>query len=73
MVYLFRIGDFLDDMSHGHGTYRSVYGDVYIGGYKKDKRHGSGKLKTAMGTTIQTEWENGERVAGERPLRCCIA
>jgi len=43
---------------------------VYIGGYQNDKRHGKGKLKTALGATVVAEWKNGIRVTN--PAGCSI-
>ena len=53
-----KIGSFMEgfwkyEMLNGHG--RTIYasGDVYLGQYKNDLRHGSGKLTCADGITYE--------------------
>jgi MORN repeat len=57
-------------LSDGFGIYRSIYGDVYEGYYKEDKRHGKGKLKTCMGTTFVDEWIDG--IKKKKGVASCI-
>lgn len=52
-------GEFLHGMRHGKGTYEFRQ-EVYEGEWRWDQRHGQGTQKSADGTTIMGEWQNGK-------------
>ena len=49
----------LDGKRHGRGTLKYSSGDVYVGEWKDDKKHGIVTVTPAKGKQYKEIWENG--------------
>ena len=46
-------------MRQGHGTYKDIGGNTYIGPWKDDQMHGFGEMEMSDGQKIRGRWIRG--------------
>lgn len=55
------VGEFLGNLRHGTGVYRTPAGAVYEGQFRDDRMDGRGRYTFADGHTYQGEWRHGHQ------------
>ena len=61
-------GEFIEEnIRHGEGSFKSSFGDHYIGSWKNNKMHGKGKIILSSGDIYEGDWIDGKR-SGEGKL-----
>ena len=59
LLHSYYEGDFVKEMRHGHGIYRSANGTEYDGDWMNGMMHGVGTLKKANGDKYVGEFKDG--------------
>ena len=54
-------GEWKEDYMEGHGTYKRLNGNTYIGKLLRNKPSGKGTFYYASGITYSGDWLNGKR------------
>ena len=52
------VGEYMNGLMHGKGTYTYANGDKYVGEYKDNMMHGQGTYTYASGAKYVGEWMN---------------
>ena len=53
----------MDDDMHGEGEFRWKTGEIYRGGFKRDRRSGRGTLVLNGGEIIEGEWNDDKLIS----------
>ena len=55
-------GDWFEDKMEGMGTYVWDSGEVYVGEYRGNVRHGKGRMTYSDGSVFEGRWECDKKV-----------